>query len=164
MKNRSVWMLLLGIAATFFASCSGGNSPEKVVEGFVNAINDRDWETAKTLSTPDSESMIDMIKGFADMMPDTTSAFNFEIVSDKTVQEGESASVTIRDENGNEMAYKLKKLEGDWKVDFTMEALMGDVMSEEGLETTIDESLETMEDMTQDLEQAVEDLEGAATK
>lgn len=150
---------LLLMAATAFFSCSGGNTPEKVVTGFITAISDRDWEAAKTFSTPESESMIDMVKGFAEMVPDTATAFNFEIVKEKTVVEDSTASVTIVDENSNEMAYKLKKINGDWKVDFTMEAIMGDMM-EEPLEETLDQAMEGMDETMQDIETEILDESG----
>ncbi len=133
------------IAITTFISCTkGGNSPEKTLNNFLTAVNNRNWEEAKKYATKESESMLDMVKGFADMMPDSTStAMKFEIIDDKTVEDENTAQVVAKDENQNEITYKLKKIDGDWKVDFTMEALMGDM----NMENPVDESVNSMDNM-----------------
>ena len=155
--RKLIFPAVLLMIATAFVSCSGGNSPEKVVSEFITAISDRDWESAKELSTPESESMIDMVKGFADMVPDTATAFNFEVVKEKSMIEDEAASITIRDENSNEMAYKLKKIEGAWKVDFTMEALMGDMQDELTIDDAMETMEETMDDTMEDIQESLDE-------
>ncbi|MBC8172791.1 MAG: hypothetical protein H7X71_02695 [Chitinophagales bacterium] len=130
-------------AVMLVTSCTKKNSPESTITTFLNAVNDRNWEEAKKYATVESESMLDMVKGFAEMMPDTTSAVKFEVVKDKTKIEGDAAEVSVMDENKNEMVYKLKKVEDAWKVDFTMEALLGDM----SLEDTMTDALEGMENM-----------------
>lgn len=141
MKKLLLPALMLGLSLSII-SCAG-DSPEKAVSSFLDAINDRNWENAKKVSTPDSESMIDMIKGFAEMVPDSANtAIKFEILKEKTVINGDSATVVSRDENGNEMEYQVLKVDKTWKVNFTIEAVMGDMMMDE----TMDEALETIED------------------
>jgi hypothetical protein len=154
--RKLIFPAALFFIATAFVSCSGGNSPEKVVSEFITAISDRNWDAAKELSTAESESMIDMVKGFADMVPDTAAAFNFEVVKEKTMVEDESASVTIRDENSNEMAYKLKKIDGAWKVDFTMEALMGDMPDD--IDMTLDDAMESMDETMEGMKESVDEV------
>ena len=130
-------------AVLFVSACTKKGSPETTITTFLTAINDRKWDDAKLYATKESESMLDMVKGFAEMMPDSASSVKFEVVKDKTKIEGESAEVTVKDENSNEMAYKLKKVDGEWKVDFTMEALLGDMSAEDAM----NDAMEGMEDM-----------------
>lgn len=90
--------------------------------------------------------MIDMVKGFADMVPDSAyTPLKFEIVKDKTLIEGDKATVVSKDENGNEMSYQVLLVDGTWKVNFTMEAIMGDMKTDEILDEAMDSMSETME-------------------
>lgn len=143
------------LAVLFVSACAKSDSPEKTINSFLNAVNAKKWDEAKGFATKESESMIDMVKGFADMMPDSASAMKFEIVKDKTKIDGDNAEVTVKDENSNEMAYKLKKQDGAWKVDFTMEALMGDMSTEDMTQDMNDmsgmsDTTMMMEDMNSD--------------
>lgn len=143
MKKFSISVLAV-FAILFVAACAKKGSPETTLTSFLNAINERKWDEAKLYATKESESMLDMVKGFAEMMPDSASAVKFEVVKDKTAINGDGAEVTVKDENSNEMAYKLKKVDGEWKVDFTMEALLGDMNTED----VMDDAMESMEGMT----------------
>ncbi|MFN3940420.1 MAG: hypothetical protein ACK4IY_07515, partial [Chitinophagales bacterium] len=136
MKKFLLPAMILGLIITI-TSCTN-NNPEKTVSDFLDAINERNWEEAKKLSTTDSESMIDMLKGFSEMVPDSAiTKIKYEILKEKTTINGDNASVFSRDENGNEMEYKVVKVDNVWKVNFSIEAVMGDMQTEQ----TIDQAL-----------------------
>ncbi|MBC8046362.1 MAG: DUF4878 domain-containing protein [Fimbriimonadaceae bacterium] len=134
-------------AVLFIASCASSGTPEATVKSFLSAVNDKKWDEAKKYATPESESLLEMIKGFSENAPDSTATMKFDVVKDKTKIEGETAEVTVKDDNEMEMAYKLKKIDGKWKVDFTMEALMGDM----NVEDVMDDAMKGMEDMGDDI-------------
>ncbi|MBK6729776.1 MAG: DUF4878 domain-containing protein [Bacteroidetes bacterium] len=145
MKKITLPVLIIG-TILMFTSCTKSNSPEKTVTSFIEAINQRNWDAAKANSTKESESMLDMVKGFADMVPDSAyTPLKFEIIKEKTVVDGEKATVYSKDENGNEMAYQVLQVDGKWKVNFTMEAIMGDMKTEDILDEAMDSMSETME-------------------
>ena len=52
--------------------------------------------------------------------------YQYQILSDKTVINGDSATVTTLDEFNNESVYRLVKVDGKWQVDFTIPG-MGDM-------------------------------------
>ncbi len=145
MKKITLPVIIIG-TILLIGACTKSNSPEKTVTGFIEAINNRNWEAAKSHATKESESMIDMVKGFADMVPDSAyTPLKFEIVKDKTLIEGDKATVVSKDENGNEMSYQVLLVDGTWKVNFTMEAIMGDMKTDEILDEAMDSMSETME-------------------
>ncbi|MBC8046361.1 MAG: DUF4878 domain-containing protein [Fimbriimonadaceae bacterium] len=118
--------LFILLSLTAFSFDVKKSTPEETVTNFLNAINDRDWEKAKFLATPESEELLDMIIGFAEMAPDSSDNYRFVIVHEKTIINNDLAEINVRDENGDEMIYKVKKIEKEWKVDFTIEAILGE--------------------------------------
>lgn len=143
-------------AMLLMASCSGSTGPEAVATDFVNALMKKEWEKAKSLSTEESASTIEMIKGFSQNTPDSAMVVKFEIVKEKTKIEGEGASVVAIDENGLEMPMSLKKIDGKWKVDYSMETIMG------GAEDVMSDAVESMGDMVDTIMTEAEDLMEAA--
>jgi hypothetical protein len=160
--KKTIITSIAAFAMLFMVSCSGSSGPEATATDFVNALMKKDWEKAKTLSTEESASTIDMIKGFAQNTPDSAAVMKFEIVKEKTKIEGDGASVVAKDENGLEMPMKLKKIEGKWKVDYSMEAIMGD------FEDTMSDAMESMTDMADsisiDMDETMEAVDKAATE
>lgn len=155
MKKITIPFLMIA-AILMLASCTK-SSPEQAVTGFIEAINARNWDEAKKFATADSESMIDMVKGFADMVPDTAyNPLKFEIIKEKTVINGDSATVVSKDENGNEMSYQVIQVDGSWKVNFTMEALMGDMMTEDIMDEAMDTATETMDSIGSEMDTLME--------
>lgn len=161
--KKTIFAFMAFCAMLGLASCSGSGGPEETATDFVNALMKKDWEKAKTLSTEESSSTIDMIKGFAENTPDTAMVVKFEILKEKTKIEGDGATVVAKDENGLEMPMQLKKIDGKWKVDYSMETLMGG-----DIEETMNEAVEGMADMADSIgietEELIESVDSAAAE
>lgn len=119
--------LLLCLVALVFASvgCGDKNTPESVAENFLNAIDAKDFEKAKTYSTDGTHKMLDMIKGFADQMPADAKKPEPKKVSACKI-EGEKGTCTYCcDEQGGSSELAMVQVNGEWKADMSKETLMG---------------------------------------
>lgn len=148
--NYMLKSALVVFATAFIFSCSGdANTPEKVAETFLNAVNNKNFEKAKELSTPESHQMIDLISNFAKNVEETEAVEKVIKIGTCNI-EGEAATCDYCcDSEGKETTIKLKLIEGQWKADLSKEALFGDENPFEGvnLEGTTEEAIgdDTME-------------------
>lgn len=139
MKKHS---LLLCLVALVFAAvgCGDSNKPETVAEQFLNAIDSKDFEKAKTLSTEGTHKMLDLLKSFADQMPADAKKPDPKKVSECKVEGDKGTCTYCCDEQGGSSELAVVKVDGVWKADMSKETLMGgegalDGMGEEpGLE------------------------------
>jgi hypothetical protein len=107
----------------YLAACGGGDSPKSVAENFLKALNKMDYETAKKYGSEDTGKLLDMMSGFAKMMPDSARRErSFEIKDEKI--EGDKATVTYS-EQGEEgdQTLNLVKVEGKWKVAMSKDSM-----------------------------------------
>jgi hypothetical protein len=137
MKNR---LLKTGSAlmVCFLIACSG-NSPKSVAENFLKAMNKMDFEGAKKYGTEDTNKMLDMLSGFAKMMPDSAKKeVKTEIVSEKV--EGDKATYTYKEKDKEEeQTIHLVKVDGKWKVAMSKD----DMNSGAGDQNTMDSGATT---------------------
>src|SRR2546421_11758157 len=91
------------------SSCSS-NDPKPVAECFLSAMFRLDFEKAKAYGTDDTNKLLDMMSGFAKMMPDSTKRrqINFKILN--STIDGDNATVTYKeDDKGEEKTIPLLK-------------------------------------------------------
>ena len=102
-----------------------------------------DFEGAKKYGTEDTNKMLDMLSGFAKMMPDSARKdVKTEITSEKI--EGDKATYTYKEEGKDgEQTMNLVKVDGKWKV-----AMSKDDMNSGAGETNTMESGATTTDTT----------------
>lgn len=119
---------ILSVTAVAFlllmAACGGGDSPKAVAEKFLKALNAYDFEGAKQYGTVDTGKLMDMMSGFAKMMPDSSrnTEIKFEITGEKI--DADKAIVTYKEEGKEgEIPLSLVRVEGKWKVNMTKESL-----------------------------------------
>jgi hypothetical protein len=143
--NNPLTKGLLLLLITFLVACSSADNPEKTVTAFVKALNERDWEMAKSLSTESSGQTIDLLAGFDQNVPENTNVFSFDIIKEKTTIEGDSATVTGIDQNNLEMTYDLVLVDGKWKIDVGMEKLFGGTSSIDEAIKIIDSQLRSIQ-------------------
>jgi hypothetical protein len=118
----SLATLLVG----FLAACGGGDSPKSVAEHFLKSMNSMDFEGAKKYGTEDTDKLLDMMSGFAKMVPDSMKAneTKFEITGEKI--EGDKATVTYKEEGREgEIPLSLVRVDGKWKVSMSKESMSG---------------------------------------
>ena len=122
MKINPIKFLSLSIVIFLF-SCSGGDSPKAVAEKYLKAIGSYDFDAAKKYGTEDTGKLLEMMSGFAKMVPDSTKDdIQFTILDERI--DGEKA-VVIYKEDGEEaeVTLNLLKVEGKWKVNMTKESI-----------------------------------------
>lgn len=113
--KKFLLMLLAACGMFFLTGCS--DSPEDVVANWMEAIADGDLETANEYSTAKSAAMnawlVEMVK--KDEKQAGKISETLDKLDDATVEiDGDSAVVKF---DGGKV--KLKKVDGDWKVDYS---------------------------------------------
>ena len=122
--------LIVAIAAAFCALFATGcsDSPSDVVENFFEASNDVDFVAAKECCTGVMRTLIaaqeeqmnklsdkEQEKLRAKIQEENGKKFEkCEVVSEDI--DGENATVKVTDGEGNDITFKLKKVEGEWKI------------------------------------------------
>lgn len=105
--------------------CSG-DSPEKAAQAFLDAVNAKDFEKAKTLSTEDSHKMIDLIASFAAAGEEEEAEVKKVVVKKCTVTDDKAVCDYCCDAEGKETQINLKKVDEKWLADMSKETLFGD--------------------------------------
>ncbi len=104
------------LIVSLLVACAG-NSPKSVAENFLKAMNKLDFEGAKKYGTDDTNKMLDMLSGFAKMMPDSAKKENVKIEMTSEKVEGDKATCTYKEEGKEgEQTINLVKVDGKWKV------------------------------------------------
>ncbi len=131
MKNN-VKSTLTSALLIFFIACSSGDSPKAVAEKYLQAVGSQDYDGAKKYGTEDTGKLLDMMSGFAKMVPDSSiNDISFTILEERI--DGESAVVVYKEEGSDEeVSLHLVRTDGKWKVNMTKESIneaeSGDVM------------------------------------
>jgi Domain of unknown function (DUF4878) len=139
--------LILSVAACFvMASCGKTveNTPKDVTLAFVEAMASKDFDGAKGYCTKTSGAVIDGMKSFASMAPETKLS-----KSEVTCEEsGDKATCKFCCAEGkSEETYNLVKEDGKWKVEY--------------VKSGMDNATEGLNDATEKLEEAVDTLKQA---
>jgi len=128
MKRYSKFLMIIVFTLPLFlASCDQKGDPAVVLKNFFEKLNQKDIDGAAKLATKDSKPILDMMKKAAQDSKDSTGSKdnmnNLEF--GKAIIENETAKVPVTNKSDNStVEFNLKKEEGEWKVEFTMEALM----------------------------------------
>ncbi len=119
--------LFLCLVALVFAAvgCGESSTPESVAENFLTAIDNKDFDKAKTFSTEGTHKMLDLLKGFADQMPADAPKPEAKKVSKCTLDGDKGTCSYCCDEQGGESELAMVKVDGVWKADMSKETLMG---------------------------------------
>lgn len=134
MKSIIKTTIAVAISIAMFG-CSG-DSPEKAAQAFLDAVNAKDFEKAKTLSTEDSHKMIDLIASFAQAGEEEEAEVKKVDVKKCTVDGDKAVCDYCCDAEGKETQINLKK-EGDkWLADMSKETLFGDENPFENVDMT----------------------------
>jgi len=123
---------LMLTASLLLAAChAGGGDPKTVLASFFDAIMKKDFDTAKKLSTKESETMVGMIQMGMQMQPgeeDSSKMSQFnknDMVFGDAVINGDVATVPVKEKtSGETVDFTLKKEDGSWKVAFDKATLM----------------------------------------
>ena len=124
MKRIIIAILVIASLLLIAACGSKASGPEKTAQAFLDALENYDFTTAKSLATEESQGLLTMAEGFIGQMSDTDKEEldkkGYKII--KTEIEGETAVVTFEEWDVNDPETKktntldLVKVDGDWKV------------------------------------------------
>jgi hypothetical protein len=137
--------LFLCLVALVFAAvgCGDKNNPESVAEQFLTALDNKDFDKAKTFSTEETHKMLDLLKGFADQVPAAEDAAKPEAkkITECKVDGDKATCSYCCDEQGASSELALIKVNGEWKADMSKETLMGGEGAMDGMgeEPALDE-------------------------
>lgn len=116
------------------AGCKSGTTgnPKEVLNKFFTALSKKDFDGAKKFATKDSEGMISTMQMAMQNMQNMDNSHSdkmLEMINNMKMGDaiinGDSATVTVRDNKSNESTdFLLKKENGAWKVAFDMSTLM----------------------------------------
>lgn len=137
MKKVLNLMMVVAVSALMLQSCKSKPSEsdvQGVANDFLTAIVNEDYDKAKELGTDETDQMIEQIKMFSSMIPDSlqgemdsarAAAKNATISFGTTTfnEEGTEASVifTSSENPGKEETIKIKKVDKMWLADMSGE-------------------------------------------
>jgi 2-methylaconitate cis-trans-isomerase PrpF len=110
-------MFLAGVICLLIIGCAASNNPTAVTKNFFTAIQKNDTKAMGKYATPETISLITM---FGTKMQGAISAYG-KITATTEAIDGDTATVTVSFENGEDTDITLKKIDGKWKVHMSME-------------------------------------------
>lgn len=136
-------MLLLVVSCVAYVSCSGPASgdPKKTLTAFFEAMEKKDVAAARKLATDDSKPLLDMWEKQINMnMPEANKYDRSKVEIGEAKINGNNATVAVKEKtSGESVNFPLQKVGSDWKVSFSMAALMRmgvEKMQEKGINLT----------------------------
>ena len=141
------------------------DSPEAVLNHFLDALNKKDMQEAKKYTTKDSEGVFGMIEMVMKMAPDSTKNETYDkknMEMSSPVIDGDKATIHVKDKlSGEGSDFFLKKESGDWKVAFdksTLSNMVKDKMKEKGFDQQMPEGLENGDFNLDSLQKALKNI------
>ncbi|MFK8274768.1 lumazine-binding protein [Capnocytophaga cynodegmi] len=151
---RKLFLNLVMFSMFLFVSCSG-DSPRKVAEKFLEAMENQNFEEAKKYSDDSMKQLLNML----DSMPkdNNKKAENAKVKVTKIEENGDKAKVfyivesSEIQEESKEQSIDLKKVDGNWKVSFNKEEMNKEEPAG-NLDATESENQSSEEQITTELE------------
>lgn len=146
---------MAGLLVLTIGCKSGGGDPKIVLSSFFEALAKNDMAKARTLSTADSKSLLDMMEMAMKTDAKETQKFNpANMQFGEAKIDGDKATIPVKEmASGETMNYSLKKESGDWKVAFDKNSLMTmgmEKMKQEGLQDSVGNVLEELKNIDTD--------------
>lgn len=131
-------------------ACGAGNSPQKVGEKFLKAMEAGNFSEAKKYATRKAQDQIDQVAGLSNV---GASGHPEDIVVGEVEDFGDRATLHYTD-GGNKKTLEMIKQDGEWKANWTKASHAGNEVGGM-LEDGIDKAFESVED---GLEKGLDDL------
>jgi len=112
----------VALVVVMLSACGKSYTPKEVADNFFKAVQAKNYEEANKFATPTGVTAVGQLKDFVNADPASVK-FNFVVA--EPVVAGDSASVKYTNE-GVEKTARLKKVDGHWLIDITIEDLLGD--------------------------------------
>lgn len=131
--KRLVKVALILVAVVALGACGSKNKPDAIAKDFLTALNQMDYDKAKTFGTEETGKMVDMMKAFmptdaAKVEEAKAKAKNLVVEITDTKIEGEKAICTykisgIEGQEPKEDKLNLVQKDGKWLVDWKKEGM-----------------------------------------
>lgn len=121
MKNAFKLMSVALVAAFVLASCGKSTSPKEVADNFFTALSSKKFDDANKLATAEGIQAVNNFKDF--VASDSTVKYEFKAAEPTVTGDSATVKYTV---NGAEKTAKLKKVEGEWRIEVTVEDLLGE--------------------------------------
>lgn len=105
---------MVALVALSMNACKNAETSDKVAEKYLNAINKKDYSTARSLATAESKDMIDMYENMGKMGGETTK--EAVIAGIKCKESGDTTAVCDFTKDGEAQTLKMVKKDGKWLV------------------------------------------------
>ena len=122
------WFYFLYLSIIFFTGCqTATQDPVVALQAFSNALKNKDFEKARQLCTPESNTTIDLLKN--GLSADSTQPIWLPVLADdfdfKPAHiQGETATINMISRSKKEdFEIELKKINNEWKVNFEIGSL-----------------------------------------
>lgn len=155
--NRTLKIAALAFVAVLTLwACGKEMGATECAEKFLTAVQNADWDAAKTYATDDTDGAIDLLSG-SDEEAATPKAV--KVVGEEV--NGDEATVTYTLDGGAEKTVTMKKSGSKWEAVMEKSEIQED-LGQKTLEDNLMEGLEEgMEDLGEGMEEAMEGAEDA---
>jgi hypothetical protein len=145
--KKSIYYLLI-LAISIFTGCKTNESdPSQTLKSFLEALEKKDFKTAKQFATDDSKSLLDILEMGSTLSKEKTEPIKGTSLSnlkfDEPIISSDKANITIHntEKDQSPITFTLKKINKEWKVAFDKSTLIGMGM-EQLNESTKEKSIE----------------------
>ena len=117
---KKLLVITLAIVSLVFVQCKKANTPEQVTEKFISAIQQDDFEVAKSLADSTALEILNMIESLVTQMGETITK-NDSIIPDVTDikcedMDSQDMKKCFYTSQGTQNYVELMKIENEWKV------------------------------------------------
>ena len=157
MKKILFAAVMFGVILFTGCKTSDSGDPKAVLSEFFDALAKGDIEKAKTLATPESQSMLGLMEmGMKNNKEEMSKFDKTKMQFSTAVIDGDKATVPVKETtSGETVNYPMKKIDGKWKVAFDKSSLMTmgmEKMKEKGMNPadSINKAMEELKGMDMD--------------
>jgi hypothetical protein len=129
--KKSIYYLFI-LAISFFSGCKSNEAdPSHTLKSFLEALEKKDFKTAKQFATDDSKSLLDILEMGSTLNKEKTESIKGASVStlkfDEPVISADKATIVVRNKENDQspITFTLKKINNEWKVAFDKSTLIG---------------------------------------
>ncbi len=117
---KKLLVITLAIVSLVFVQCKKANTPEQVTEKFISAVQQNDFEVAKSLADSTALETLNMIESLVTQMGETIT-INDSIIPDVTDikcedMDSQDMKKCFYTSQGTQNYVELMKIENEWKV------------------------------------------------
>jgi hypothetical protein len=128
--KRIVYILSLFFLTALIGCQSNSSDPTSALKSFLEAVENKDFASAKQWATDESKSLLDLLA-----MANPSNSKDSALTQSATVQnmifgkpniQGERATISVQQkENQKPVTFTLKQIDNNWKVAFDKNTLLG---------------------------------------